>query len=71
MVINLPKKTWLIHFYYNKTMVNFLKGVVLSLRILQRVLRKLKQVKAICFWDFATKSKSLLMQIESVVKKAK
>ncbi len=26
MVINTPKKTWLLHFYYNKSMVVFLKG---------------------------------------------
>ncbi len=25
MVINMPKKTWLLHSYYNKTMVNFHK----------------------------------------------
>ncbi len=30
MVIITPKKTWLLHFYYNKTMVNFFKGNVLK-----------------------------------------
>ncbi len=31
------KKTWLLHFYYNKTMVNFLKSPIITKILISEV----------------------------------